>query len=55
MLLTGSGIGAGNHPEMLERLIEMELRGNQKQTAPVAAGHGPGIYGSDIDRAFRYR
>lgn len=51
----GSGVGGANHPEALERLIEMELRGNQKQIPPVAAGHGPGIYDPGFDMAFRSR
>eukprot|EP00268_Persea_americana_P031007 TRINITY_DN300_c0_g1_i2.p1 TRINITY_DN300_c0_g1~~TRINITY_DN300_c0_g1_i2.p1 ORF type:complete len:1041 (+),score=265.57 TRINITY_DN300_c0_g1_i2:818-3940(+) len=53
--MPGSAIGAGHRPEVLERLIEMELRGNQKQTPPVAPGHGPGIYGSEFEMAFRHR
>ncbi|XP_058105656.1 uncharacterized protein LOC131249108 [Magnolia sinica] len=45
----------GNHLEVLERLMEMELRANSKQMPPAAAGHGPGIYGPELDMAFRYR
>ncbi|KAK1261937.1 hypothetical protein QJS04_geneDACA011536 [Acorus gramineus] len=48
------GSGGGNHPEALERL--MELRGNSKQMLPLAGGPNPGFYGGpDLDMAFRYR
>ncbi|XP_077245509.1 chorismate synthase [Tasmannia lanceolata] len=55
MAMPGSGPGNGNHPEALERLIEMELRANSKQILPVAGGHNPGIYGPELDMGFRYR
>ncbi|CAD5190120.1 unnamed protein product [Musa acuminata subsp. malaccensis] len=49
------GGGGGNHPEALQRLIDMELRANAKQVHPASAGHIPGIYGPEFDRSFRYR
>ncbi|XP_011037003.1 PREDICTED: uncharacterized protein LOC105134329 [Populus euphratica] len=45
-----------NQPEALQRLIEMELRSNSKQIHPFATpGHGPGIYGHELDMSFGYR
>ncbi|CAL9758992.1 unnamed protein product [Musa acuminata subsp. burmannicoides] len=56
MGMPGSLIGGGgNHPEALQRLIDMELRANAKQVHPASAGHIPGIYGPEFDRSFRYR
>ncbi|KAJ4952073.1 hypothetical protein NE237_028905 [Protea cynaroides] len=52
----GIPLPESNHPESLERLIEMELRANSKQVHPVAApGHSMGMYGHELDMAFRYR
>ncbi|CAK7348827.1 unnamed protein product [Dovyalis caffra] len=48
--------GESSHPEALQRLIEMELRSNSKQIHPFATpGHGPGIYGHELDMGFGYR
>jgi hypothetical protein len=48
--------GESNHPEALQRLIEMELRSKSKQAHPFAApGNGPGIYGHELDMGFGYR
>jgi hypothetical protein len=50
------GGGESNQPEALQRLIEMELRSNSKQIHPFATpGHGPGIYGHELDMSFGYR
>ncbi|KAI4378021.1 hypothetical protein MLD38_015564 [Melastoma candidum] len=53
---------ANNHPEALQRLLEMELRLNNKPANPfppaaaaAAPGHGQGLYGHDLDLSFRYR
>ncbi|KAK9279239.1 hypothetical protein L1049_012917 [Liquidambar formosana] len=37
----------GNHPDTLQRLIEMELRSNPKQIYPFS-GHGQGMYGHEL-------
>ncbi|KAB5527133.1 hypothetical protein DKX38_020980 [Salix brachista] len=51
-----NGGGESNQPEALQRLIEMELRSNSKQIHPFATpGHGPGIYGHELDMSFGYR
>lgn len=48
--------GVGNHPEALQRLIEMELRSNPKQIHhPLAPSQGQGMYGHELDMSFRYR
>ncbi|KAK9279611.1 hypothetical protein L1049_013290 [Liquidambar formosana] len=54
MPLPAPDIGVGNHPDALQRLIEMELRSNAKQIHPLA-GHGQGMYGHELDMSFRYR
>ncbi|KAJ7962454.1 Serine-rich adhesin for platelets like [Quillaja saponaria] len=42
-----------NHPEALERLIQMELRSKTKQIHPFAAGgHSQGMYGNELDFGF---
>ncbi|XP_042432171.1 uncharacterized protein LOC122022626 isoform X4 [Zingiber officinale] len=35
------GGGGGNHPDAFQRLMEMEMRANQKHAHPAAAGHIP--------------
>ncbi|KAJ4956855.1 hypothetical protein NE237_013638 [Protea cynaroides] len=51
----GVGGGETNHPEALERLLEMELRANSIQLHPVAAsGHSMGMHGHELDMRFRY-
>lgn len=54
---SGHDIGSGsNHPEALQRLIEMELRSNSKQINPFgSAGHSQGMHGHELDMGFRYR
>ncbi|KAL6006740.1 hypothetical protein ACLOJK_032234 [Asimina triloba] len=52
--IPGTANTGGNHLDV-ERLIEMELRANAKQMPHAASGHGPGIYGPEIDMAFRHR
>ncbi|PON68048.1 chorismate synthase [Parasponia andersonii] len=51
--------GGSNHPEALQRLIEMELRSNPKQMRPFAAGGGGGqshgMYGRELDMGFGFR
>ncbi|KAB5569388.1 hypothetical protein DKX38_003181 [Salix brachista] len=48
--------GESNHPEALQRLIEMELRSKARQTHSFAApGNGPGMYGHELDMGFGYR
>ncbi|KAI4364717.1 hypothetical protein MLD38_020772 [Melastoma candidum] len=47
-----------NHPEALQRFLEMELRLNNKPVSPfpaAAPSHGQGLYGHDLDLSFRYR
>lgn len=56
-------MGEGNnHPEALQRLIEMELRNaSAKQMHQVAAAGGgdihlsQGMYGPELDMGFRYK
>ncbi|KAJ8900437.1 hypothetical protein K2173_025214 [Erythroxylum novogranatense] len=46
--------GGANHPEALQRLLEMELR--SKQIHPFGStGHNPGIYGHELDMGSGYR
>ncbi|KAI3444498.1 hypothetical protein Pfo_001163, partial [Paulownia fortunei] len=45
----------GNPPEAFQKLIEMELRANSKQTHPFAPGRSQGMYGHEVDMGFRYR
>lgn len=48
--------GGSNHPEAIQRLIELELRSKSKQIQPFpAGGHGQGIYGHELDMGFGYR
>ncbi|KAL7233166.1 hypothetical protein ACSBR1_016907 [Camellia fascicularis] len=48
--------GGSNHPEVFQRLLEMERRANSKQIHPLAAvGHSQGMYGHELDMSFRYR
>ncbi|KAL6290348.1 hypothetical protein ACE6H2_007858 [Prunus campanulata] len=48
--------GGSNHPEVLQRLMEMDLRSNSKQIRPFAAGgHTQGMYGHELDMGFGYR
>jgi hypothetical protein len=48
--------GGSNHPEAIQRLIELELRSNSKQIQPFpGGGHGQGIYGHELDMGFGYR
>ncbi|KAK1425164.1 hypothetical protein QVD17_20510 [Tagetes erecta] len=46
-----------NHPEALQRMIEMELRAQSERVRPVNAGHGQEVYGHahELDMSFRYR
>lgn len=43
-----------NHPDALQRLIEMELRAS-KQIPPFPAGHGQGMYGHELGMGLRHR
>ncbi|OIT08047.1 PREDICTED: uncharacterized protein LOC109226469 isoform X1 [Nicotiana attenuata] len=43
-----------NHPEALQRLIEMELKAS-KQNHTFPAGRGRGMYGHELDMGLRYR
>ncbi|XP_021850412.2 uncharacterized protein [Spinacia oleracea] len=54
---TGPELGAANNPpEAFQRLMEMELRANQKPMPPFAAGSpSRGMYGHELDTGFRYR
>ncbi|XP_042436546.1 uncharacterized protein LOC122022580 isoform X1 [Zingiber officinale] len=52
--LVGGG-GGGNHPDAFQRLMEMEMRANQKHAHPAAAGHIPSMFGPGFDMNFRYR
>ncbi|CAM0912488.1 unnamed protein product [Alopecurus aequalis] len=47
----------GNHPEALERLMQMELAARSKQIHPAMAGPVPGggMYGPELDMNLRYR
>ncbi|XP_059456064.1 uncharacterized protein LOC132186220 isoform X2 [Corylus avellana] len=48
--------GGSNHPEAIQRLIELELRSNSKQIQSFpGGGHGQGIYGHELDMGFGYR
>ncbi|KAM5555469.1 hypothetical protein ABKV19_023411 [Rosa sericea] len=50
--------GGSNHPEALQRLLEMEMRSNPKQIHPFAASGGhnsQGMYGHELDMGFGYR
>ncbi|KAL6128656.1 hypothetical protein ACLB2K_072011 [Fragaria x ananassa] len=50
--------GGSNHPEALQRLLEMEMRSNPKQIHPFASGGGhnsQGMYGHELDMGFGYR
>ncbi|XP_038708704.1 uncharacterized protein LOC120003722 isoform X2 [Tripterygium wilfordii] len=48
--------GGSNHPEVLQRLIGMELRSNSKQIHPFAAtAHNQGMYSHELDMGFGYR
>lgn len=48
--------GGSNHPEAIQRLIEMGLRSNSKQIQPFATGGpGQGMYGNELDMGFGYR
>ncbi|KAL3622157.1 hypothetical protein CASFOL_033568 [Castilleja foliolosa] len=47
----------GNPPEAFQRLIEMELLANSKQTRPLAPGHNNPemMHGYEVDMALRHR
>ncbi|KAK9910315.1 hypothetical protein M0R45_034281 [Rubus argutus] len=50
--------GGSNHPEALQRLLDMEMRSNPKQIHPFAGGgghSGQGMYGHELDMGFGYR
>ncbi|WOL13257.1 hypothetical protein Cni_G22026 [Canna indica] len=47
--------GGGNHTEVFQRLMEMEMRANAKHVRPAAAGHIPCTYGPEFGMNFRYR
>lgn len=49
------GGGGVNHPDAFHRLMEMEMRANQKHAHPAAAGHIPSMCGPEFDVNFRYR
>ena len=61
MLFSGPDVSDGsNHPDAIQRLIEMELRANSKQIHPLAAGGGHGGQGHGHGHGlesggFRYR
>ncbi|GAV83410.1 hypothetical protein CFOL_v3_26857 [Cephalotus follicularis] len=49
-------VSGSNHPDVLQRLIEMELRSNSKQIHPLsAAGRSRGMHGHELDMGFGYR
>lgn len=48
--------GGSNHPEAIQRFLELELRSKSKQIQPFAtSGHGQGTYGPELDMGFGYR
>lgn len=51
--------GADNPPDAFQRLLEMELRANPKQTHPnpfaASGGHSRPMYGHELDMGFQYR
>lgn len=48
--------GGTHHPEVLQRLFEMELRSKSKPIHPFAmAGHNQGRYGHELDMSFGHR
>lgn len=53
------GSEGSNHPDAIQRLIEMELRASSKQTHPLVAGGGHGVQGHGQhgleSGGFRYR
>lgn len=55
--LSAPDVGGGsNHPEAIQRLLEMELRANPKQIHPFApGGHSQGMFGHELDMGFGYR
>lgn len=55
MQMPGPDINSqNNHPDALQRLIEMELRAS-KQIHPFPAGRGQGMYGHELDMGLRHR
>ncbi|KAF5731749.1 hypothetical protein HS088_TW18G00434 [Tripterygium wilfordii] len=49
-------VGGIKNPEVLQRLIGMELRANSKQVPPFAAtAHNQGMYSHELDMGFGYR
>ncbi|KAK4738830.1 hypothetical protein R3W88_002527 [Solanum pinnatisectum] len=55
MQIPGPDINSrNNHPDALQRLIEMELRAS-KQIHPFPAGQGQGMYGHELDMGMRHR
>ncbi|MCD7450723.1 hypothetical protein HAX54_008177 [Datura stramonium] len=55
MQMAGPDINSrNNHPEALQRLIEMELRAS-KQIHPFPAGRGQGMYGHELNMGLRHR
>ncbi|KAF9615474.1 hypothetical protein IFM89_023732 [Coptis chinensis] len=56
MQALGVNGGGNNHPEALEKMIEMDLRVNLKQNHPVpGTAHNLGSHVHGIDMGFRYR
>jgi hypothetical protein len=52
----GSGDASGsNHPEGLQRLIGMDIRGNPKQQQQPQPPYAQGMYAHELDMGFRYR
>ncbi|XP_055817210.1 uncharacterized protein LOC129886525 [Solanum dulcamara] len=55
MQMPGPDINSrNNHPDALQRLIEMELRAS-KQIHPFPSGRGQGMYGHELDMGLRHR
>ncbi|KAI3818553.1 hypothetical protein L1987_12363 [Smallanthus sonchifolius] len=58
-LSVGDGSSGSNHPEALQRMMEMERWTQSKQVRPVNTGHSQGMYGQgqghELDMGFRFR